>query len=257
MTQHKERLIVIGAGMAGGRIVEEILKRDETRFDISIIGAESLPTYDRIQLSPVLAGEKRFDQIVTHSQDWYDSNGVKTHFGYWVQSIDRVRKEVMLHDGQRIGYDRLILATGSDPIRLPLPGADLSGVVAFRDLHDVDAMQAAAQQGGEAVVIGGGLLGLEAAYGLAKRGMKATVIHLVDVLMERQLDEAAGRLLEKALAERGVASILNAQSEAILGETHVEGLKLKDGRVIPCSLLVMAVGIAGRLVDRAMGGRPA
>ena len=239
----KERIVVIGAGMAGGRIVEEILKRDDTRFDISIIGAESLPTYDRIQLSPVLAGEKSFEQIVTHSQEWYDANGVKTHFGYWVQSIDAAGKFVTLHDGQTIAYDKLILAMGSDPIRLPLPGADLHGVVAFRDLHDVDAMQKAAELGGEAVVIGGGLLGLEAAYGLAKRGMKATVIHLVDVLMERQLDEAAGRLLEKALLERGVTSVLNAQSEAILGETHVEGLKLKDGRVIPASLLVMAVGI--------------
>src|SRR6185312_3471179 len=206
--------------MAGGRIVEEILKRDDQRIDISIIGAESLPTYDRIQLSPVLAGEKTFEQIVTHSQAWYDANGVKNHFGYWVQSIDKEARHVVLHDGQTIPYDRLILAMGSDPIRLPLPGADLAGVVAFRDLHDVDAMQKAAESGGDAVVIGGGLLGLEAAYGLAKRGMKATVIHLVDVLMERQLDEAAGRLLEKALAERGVASILNAQSEAILGETH-------------------------------------
>lgn len=239
----KPRIVVIGAGMAGGRIVEEILKRDERMFDISIIGAEACATYDRIQLSPVLAGEKTFEQIVTHSQDWYDLNGVKTHFGYWVQAIDREARQVILHDGQTIGYDCLILATGSDPIRLPLPGADLPGVVAFRDLHDVDLMQKAAERGGEAVVIGGGLLGLEAAYGLAKRGMKATVIHLVDVLMERQLDEAAGRLLEKALAERGVSSVLNAQSEAILGETHVEGLKLKDGRVIPASLLVMAVGI--------------
>ncbi|MBP2161240.1 MULTISPECIES: nitrite reductase large subunit NirB [Asticcacaulis] len=239
----KEKIVVIGAGMAGGRIVEEILKRDDTKFEISIIGAEACATYDRIQLSPVLAGEKTFEQIVTHSQEWYDSNGVKTHFGYWVQSIDRAMKHVVLHDGQTIAYDKLILTLGSDPIRLPLPGADLSGVVAFRDLHDVDAMQKAAEKGGEAVVIGGGLLGLEAAYGLAKRGMKATVIHLVDVLMERQLDEAAGRLLEKALLERGVNSILNAQSEAILGETHVEGLKLKDGRIIPASLLVMAVGI--------------
>lgn len=239
----KEKIVVVGAGMAGGRIVEEILKRDDTKFEISIIGAEACATYDRIQLSPVLAGEKTFEQIVTHSQDWYDANGVKTHFGYWVQSIDRAMKHVVLHDGQTIAYDKLILTLGSDPIRLPLPGADLSGVVAFRDLHDVDAMQKAAEQGGEAVVIGGGLLGLEAAYGLAKRGMKATVIHLVDVLMERQLDEAAGRLLEKALLERGVNSILNAQSEAIVGETHVEGLKLKDGRVIPASLLVMAVGI--------------
>lgn len=239
----KEKIVVIGAGMAGGRIVEEILKRDDSKFEISIIGAEACATYDRIQLSPVLAGEKTFEQIVTHSQEWYDSNGVKTHFGYWVQSIDRAAKHVVLHDGQAIAYDKLILTLGSDPIRLPLPGADLSGVVAFRDLHDVDAMQKAAEKGGEAVVIGGGLLGLEAAYGLAKRGMKATVIHLVDVLMERQLDEAAGRLLEKALLERGVNSILNAQSEAIVGETHVEGLKLKDGRIIPASLLVMAVGI--------------
>ncbi|MDI7775718.1 nitrite reductase large subunit NirB [Asticcacaulis sp. EMRT-3] len=260
-TASKERIVVIGAGMAGGRIVEEILKRKDSLFEISIIGAESLPTYDRIQLSPVLAGEKTFDQIVTHSQDWYDANGVKTHFGYWVQSVDRALKEVVLHDGQRIPYDKLILAMGSDPIRLPLPGADLHGVVAFRDLHDVDAMQAAAERGGEAVVIGGGLLGLEAAYGLAKRGMKATVIHLVDVLMERQLDEAAGRLLEKALLDRGVISVLNAQSEAILGETHVEGLRLKDGRVIPASLLVMAVGIrphvepaksAGLVVERGI-----
>ncbi len=257
----KERIVIIGAGMAGGRIVEEILKRDDQRFDISIIGAETLPTYDRIQLSPVLAGEKSFEQIVTHSQEWYDGNGVKTHFGYWVQSIDTAGKFVVLHDGQTIAYDKLILAMGSDPIRLPLPGADLSGVVAFRDLHDVDMMQKAAERGGEAVVIGGGLLGLEAAYGLAKRGMKSTVIHLVDVLMERQLDEAAGRLLEKALLERGVISVLNAQSEAIVGETHVEGLKLKDGRIIPASLLVMAVGIrphvepaksSGLLVERGI-----
>ena len=243
MTTQKERIIVIGAGMAGGRIVEEILKRDDQRFEISIIGAEPCATYDRIQLSPVLAGEKSFEDIVTHSQSWYDQNGVKTHFGYWVQSIETVGKFITLHDGQTIQYDKLILAMGSDPIRLPLPGSDLHGVVAFRDLMDVDLMTEAANRGGEAVVIGGGLLGLEAAYGLAKRGMKSTVIHLVDVLMERQLDEAAGRLLEKALLDRGVISVLNAQSEAIVGETHVEGLKLKDGRIIPASLLVMAVGI--------------
>ncbi|MBW8879988.1 MAG: FAD-dependent oxidoreductase, partial [Asticcacaulis sp.] len=140
MGASKPRLVVIGAGMAGGRIVEEILKRDDQRFDISIIGAEACATYDRIMLSPVLAGEKTFEDIVTHSQEWYDANGVKTHFGYWVQSIDMVAKHVILHDGQEISYDKLILAMGSDPIRLPLPGSDLQGVVAFRDLHDVDAM---------------------------------------------------------------------------------------------------------------------
>jgi nitrite reductase (NADH) large subunit len=243
MTTHKERIVIIGAGMAGGRIVEEILKRDNLSFEISIVGAEACATYDRIQLSPVLAGEKTFDQIVTHSQAWYDGNGVKTHFGYWVQSIETAGKFITLHDGQTIHYDKLILAMGSDPIRLPLPGADLQGVVAFRDLMDVELMTQAANKGGQAVVIGGGLLGLEAAYGLARRGMTSTVIHLVDVLMERQLDEAAGRLLEKALLDRGVISVLNAQSESIVGETHVEGLKLKDGRIIPASLLVMAVGI--------------
>ncbi|WP_140986242.1 nitrite reductase large subunit NirB [Asticcacaulis tiandongensis] len=260
-TPPKPRIVVIGAGMAGGRIVEEILKRDAHRFDVSIIGAEDCATYDRIQLSPVLAGEKTFEDIVTHSQAWYDTNGVKTHFGCWVQSINKDGRYVTLHDGVTIAYDYLILATGSDPIRLPLPGADLPGVVAFRDLHDVDIMQKAAEKGGEAIVIGGGLLGLEAAYGLAKRGMKATVIHLMDVLMERQLDEAAGRLLEKALLERGVNSVLNAHSEAIVGDSHVEGLKLKDGRIIPASLLVMAVGIrphvepakaAGLLVERGI-----
>ena len=258
---HKPKLIVIGAGMAGGRIVEEIVKRDAHRYDIAIVGGEDLPTYDRIQLSPVLAGEKSFEQIVTHSRQWYDDHGVTTHFGCWVKAIDRDAKRLVLHDGKSLVYDKLILAIGSDPIRLPLPGADLPGVVAFRDLHDVDAMQAAAQAGGEAVVIGGGLLGLEAAYGLAKRGMKASVVHLVDVLMERQLDEAAGRLLEKALLDRGVTSILNAQSEAIVGDGRVEGLKLKDGRIIPASLLVMAVGIrpqveparsAGLVVERGI-----
>lgn len=243
MSLKKPKLVVIGAGMAGGRVVEEILKRDDQAFEISIIGAEPCDTYDRIMLSPVLAGEKTFEQIVTHSQSWYDQNGVKTHFGYWVQAIDREAKSLTLHDGQAIAYDYLILATGSDPFRLPLPGADLQGVVAFRDLDDVAKMTKAAAQGGEAVVIGGGLLGLEAAYGLAKLGMKATVVHLPDVLMERQLDESAGRLLEIALKSKGVECVLNANSEAILGETHVEGLKLKDGRILPCSLLVMAVGI--------------
>jgi nitrite reductase (NADH) large subunit len=261
VSSDKPKLVVIGAGMAGGRIVEEILKRDPNRYDISIVGAEPCATYDRIQLSPVLAGEKALEDILTHSQAWYDQNGVKTHFGCWVQSIDRKAKALIFHDGQTLSYDSLILCMGSDPIRLPLPGSDLQGVVAFRDLEDVALMQKAAEAGGEAVVIGGGLLGLEAAYGLAKRGMKATVIHLMDVLMERQLDEAAGRLLEKALLDRGVLSVLNANSEAILGETHVEGLKLKDGRIIPASLLVMAVGIrphvepaksAGLLVERGI-----
>ncbi|MFN3514485.1 MAG: nitrite reductase large subunit NirB [Phenylobacterium sp.] len=240
----KERLVVIGNGMAGCRAVEEILKRDPERYEIAIVGAEPRVNYNRIMLSPVLAGEKTFDDIVINDDAWYATNGIALHAGRRVMAIDRASKRVEVEGGEALPYDKLILACGSDPVRLPLPGAGLEGVVTFRDLDDVEAMVAAAERGGRAIVIGGGLLGLEAAYGLVRRGMGATVIHLMDVLMERQLDESAGHLLREALAERGVETILGAQSEEILGEGgRVAGLKLKDGRIIPGDLLVMAVGI--------------
>ena len=240
----KLRLVVIGNGMAGCRVVEDILKRDPDLYEITIFGAEPRVNYNRIMLSPVLAGEKAFDDIVINDEAWYRDNAITLHAGRAVTGIDRATKTVSAEGGLSVPYDRLILASGSDPVRLPLPGADLKGVVTFRDLDDVDQMVAAADAGGAAVVIGGGLLGLEAAYGLAKRGMKATVVHLMDVLMERQLDSAAGFLLTEALAQRGVETVLSAQSEAILGEGgRVSGLKLSDGRVLPCSILVMAVGI--------------
>lgn len=239
----KKRIIVVGAGMAGGRVVEEIIKRDPNKFHISIIGGEPFSPYDRIQLSPILSGDKGFHDVITHTHEWFEENGIITYFGHWVQKIRTMRKVVTLHNGHDIPYDYLILATGSDPFMLPLPGAHLPEVVGFRDLYDIEVMKRMSERGGEAIVIGGGLLGLEAAYGLSKRGMKPTVIHLMDTLMERQLDNSAGRLLELALKDRGVESILNAQSEAILGTNHVEGLKLKDGRIIPAQLLVMAVGI--------------
>ncbi|HEX5775559.1 MAG TPA: nitrite reductase large subunit NirB [Caulobacteraceae bacterium] len=240
----KERLVVIGNGMAGCRAIEEVLKRDPDRYEIAVFGAEPRVNYNRIMLSPVLAGEKTYDDIVINDVAWYADNGVTLHLGRAVDAIDPAAKVVRAEGGLEVAYDRLILACGSDPIRLPLPGAELKGVVTFRDLDDVDAMVAAADRGGTAIVIGGGLLGLEAAYGLARRGMKATVIHLMDVLMERQLDSAAGFLLQQALAERGVEVILSADSEEIIGENgHVAGLRLKDGRVIDGDLLVMAVGI--------------
>jgi len=240
----KERLVVVGNGMAGCRAVEEVLKRDPDRYAITIFGTEPRVNYDRIMLSLVLAGEKAFADIVLNDEAWCRDHAITLHTGCAVTEIDREARVVRASDGTQAAYDRLILATGSDPVRLPLPGADLAGVVTFRDLDDVEAMVAAADAGGEAVVIGGGLLGLEAAYGLAKRGMRATVIHLMDVLMERQLDESAGFLLRSALTERGVETVLGAQSDAILGEDgKVTGLQLKDGRIIPCSLLVMAVGI--------------
>jgi nitrite reductase (NADH) large subunit len=240
----KERLVVVGNGMAGCRAVQEVLKRDPDRYDIAIFGAEPRVNYDRIMLSPVLAGEKRFEDIVINDEAWYRDNGVTLHSGRTVEAIDPAAKVVRAAGGLEVPYDRLILATGSDPVRLPLPGIEQQGVVTFRDLDDVDAMVAAAEAGGRAVVIGGGLLGIEAAYGLVRRGMAATVVHLMDVLMERQLDASAGFLLAEALAERGVETVLNAQSEDVVGENgRVTGLRLKDGRVLDCSLLVLAVGI--------------
>ncbi|MGA0602854.1 nitrite reductase large subunit NirB [Caulobacter sp. KR2-114] len=239
-----EQLVIIGNGMAGCRLAEEVLARDPGRYAITIFGAEPRVNYNRIMLSPVLAGEKAFEDIVINDAAWYASNNITLHAGRAVTAIDPAARTVTAEGGLTVAYDRLVLANGSDPVRLPLPGADLKGVVTFRDLDDVEAMVAAADAGGAAVVIGGGLLGLEAAYGLARRGMKATVVHLMDVLMERQLDSAAGYLLTQALAERGVETLLSAQSEAILGENgRVSGLQLKDGRVLPCTVLVMAVGI--------------
>jgi nitrite reductase (NADH) large subunit len=241
----RQRLVVIGNGMAGCRAVQEVLKRDPDRYDIVIFGAEPRVNYDRIMLSPVLAGEKTFADIVINDEAWYRDNGITLHAGRKVEAIDREAKVVRAEGELEVGYDRLLLATGSDPVRLPLPGAGLRGVVTFRDLDDVEAMVAASSiPGARAVVIGGGLLGIEAAYGLARRGMAATVVHLMDVLMERQLDASAGFLLTQAMAERGVETVLGAQSEEILGENgRVSGLRLKDGRILPCDILVMAVGI--------------
>jgi len=240
----REKLVVIGNGMAGCRAVQEVLKRDPDRFEITIFGAEPRVNYDRIMLSPVLAGEKDFTDIVINDLAWYQDNGVTLHAGRAAMSIDRRARVVWAEGGLAVPYDRLILATGSDPIRLNLPGADLTGVVTFRDMDDVETMIAAARPGARAVVIGGGLLGIEAAYGLVRRGMTATVVHLMDVLMERQLDASAGFLLAGALAERGVETVLGADSEGVIGENgHVTGLRLKDGRILPCELLVMAVGI--------------
>lgn len=241
----RQNLVVVGNGMAGCRAVEEILKRDPHRYAITIFGAEPRVNYNRIMLSPVLAGEKTFADIVINDEAWYADNGIVLHAGRAVTAVDAAAKVVRAEGGLEVPYDVLILASGSDPVRLPLPGADLKGVVTFRDLDDVGAMVAAAERdGGKAVVIGGGLLGLEAAYGLAKRGMDATVVHLMEVLMERQLDESAGYLLTEALKTRGVETVLGAQSEEIVGQDgQVAGLRLKDGRTLPCDVLVMAVGI--------------
>ncbi|MFW2830340.1 nitrite reductase large subunit NirB [Sphingomonas sp. ID0503] len=245
MTQHIKRphLVVIGNGMAGCRAVEELLARDAGRYRVTIFGAEPHVNYNRIMLSPVLAGEKTFDEIVINPRGWYDDNGIELIAGDRVTAIDRAAQTVTADSGRSVSYDKLLIATGSDPFIIPVPGKDLPGVISFRDMKDVDAMLAAADKGGDAVVIGGGLLGLEAAHGLTLRGMKVTVLHLMPSLMERQLDEAAAWLLKSELETRGQTVLTGADTAEILGGDHVEGVKLKDGRVIPASLVVMAVGI--------------
>jgi nitrite reductase (NADH) large subunit len=239
----RPHLVVVGNGMAGCRAIEEILARDSSRYRVTIFGAEPRVNYNRIMLSPLLAGEKSFEDIVINDHAWYADNGIQLVVGDPVVGIDRAAKTVTAKSGKAVSYDKLLIATGSDPFIIPVPGKDLPGVVTFRDMDDVGAMLRAADAGGEAVVIGGGLLGLEAAHGLSLRGMKVTVIHLMSTLMERQLDEAAGWLLKHELESRGQTILTSADTAEIYGDGKVEGVRLKDGREIPASLVVMAVGI--------------
>ncbi len=239
----REHLIVIGNGMAGCRAVEELLARDPARYRVTIFGAEPLVNYNRIMLSPVLAGEKTFDDIVINPLNWYADNGIALLNGDPVIAIDRAAHTVTSRSGLVLEYDRLLIATGSDPFIIPVPGRDLPGVISFRDMKDVEHMLAAADHGGSAVVIGGGLLGLEAAHGLSLRGMQVTVLHIMPTLMERQLDEAAGWLLKTALEARGQTILCGADTAEIVGDGRVQAVRLKDGTDIPADLVVMAVGI--------------
>lgn len=239
----KEKLVVIGNGMAGIRTVEELLKVAPDAYDITVFGDEPYGNYNRIMLSPVLAGEKTIDEIMLNDEQWYADNGITLHKGKKVVKIDRVRRKVIAEDGTEADYDRLLIATGSRPFILPIPGKDLDGVVSFRDIHDVDSMIAAAKQGKHAVVIGGGLLGLEAANGLMQQGMSVTVVHIMDILMERQLDRPAAEMLRKNLEERGMNFLMPAETEAIVGKDRVEKVRFKDGTELYADLVVMAVGI--------------
>ena len=238
-----EKLVVIGAGMASGRMLEHLAKADPDRYQVTLFGAEPRGNYNRIMLSPVLAGEKSYQQIVTHDADWYAANKIETRFGETVTRIDRAARTVMAN-GVETPYDRLVIATGSAPFIIPIAGKDLPGVMAFRDLDDVDKMIAASEKtGARAVVIGGGLLGLEAAAALRNRGMEVVVLHLMGHLMERQLDPAAGYLLQRELEKRGITIHCKAQSKAILGESHVEAVLLEDGTIYDADIVVMAAGI--------------
>lgn len=239
----KEKLVLIGNGMAGIRTIEELLALTPDKYEITVFGAEPYGNYNRIMLSPVLSGEKTVEQIMLNDRSWYQEHGITLHAGKTITKIDRARRKVIADDGTEAEYDRLLLATGSMPFIIPIPGHDLDGVLGFRDIYDVDRMLQAAQNHKHAVVIGGGLLGLEAANGLLKQGMEVTVVHLLDTLMERQLDKPAADLLRGALEQRGLRFEMQAQTEAILGEDRVTGVRFRDGRELPADLVVMAVGI--------------
>lgn len=238
-----ERLVIIGNGMAPGRMLEHLLEAAPGRYQVTIFNAEPRVNYDRIMLSPVLSGEKAFEEIVIHGDGWYIKHGITLYKGHKIVAIDREAKTVTSDRGVTEPYDKLVVATGSVPFIIPVPGKDLPGVLTYRDLDDVNAMLLAAQSRAKAVVIGGGLLGLEAAAGLKEQGMDVTVLHVMPTLMERQLDPAAGYLLQRAVEARGIKVMTKANTKAIVGNGRVEGVELADGTIIPATLVVMAVGI--------------
>ena len=239
----KQKLVLVGNGMAGVRTLEELLKIAPDTYDITVFGAEPYGNYNRILLSPVLAGEKRIDDIMLNTVEWYEEHKIKLHAGKSVVDVDRRNRKVIAADGTEETYDRLLLATGSNPFIIPVPGHDLPGVIGFRDIKDVDTMLDTAKSRKHAVVIGGGLLGLEAANGLKLQGMEVTVVHLTETLMERQLDEVGGRMLQQSLEEKGLQFLMATQTDAILGEERVKGVRFKGGLEIAADLVVMAAGI--------------
>jgi len=239
----KQKLVIIGNGMAPGRMLEHLFELVPNAYEVTIFNAEPRVNYDRIMLSPVLSGEKTYEEIVIHGDGWYVEHGIVLYKGHKIVAIDRAAKTVTSDQGVTESYDKLVIATGSVPFILPVPGANLPGVLTYRDLDDVQAMLLAAQSREKAVVIGGGLLGLEAAAGLNARGMDVTVLHLMPSLMERQLDAPAGFLLQRALEARGIKIVTKANTKAIHGANRVERVELAGGTMIDCSLVIMAAGI--------------
>jgi nitrite reductase (NADH) large subunit len=245
----KMKLVMVGNGMAGVRTLEELLKIAPDLYDITVFGAEPHPNYNRILLSPVLAGEQTLDEIVLNPLSWYAEHGIALHLGKRVVDVKRRQRVVVADDGTEASYDRLLIATGSNPFIPPLPGRDLQGVIAYRDIKDTNEMIATAKTHKHAVVVGGGLLGLEAANGLMLRGMSVTVVHLAPWLMERQLDDTAGRMLQKSLEARGLKFRIGAQTQALIGDAdggkggRVKAVQFADGSEAPADLVVMAAGI--------------
>ena len=238
-----EPLIVIGNGMAAARLVDELARRALGRYAVAVIGEEPRLAYNRVLLSALLADEVGFDDIELRPARWWRDRGVTLRYGVRATAVDAAARNVTLAGGTRLSFSKLVFATGSQPIKPDIPGMDLPGVLTFRDVDDVNAIAAAKAAGTRVVVIGGGLLGLEAAYGLAKAGARVTLLHLMDRLMERQLDHRAALMLQRAVEARGIAVRLQAQTARIAGNGRVEGVELRDGTTIAADAVVVAVGI--------------
>ena len=252
----KPRLVVIGNGMAAVRAIEELQGLAPQGYDITVFGAELRGSYNRVLLSPVLSGEKRAEEIAAHPPEWYAGHGITLHREDPVTHVDRVRRRVRSRNGIEVSYDRLLMATGSLPILLPVPGSGLPGVISFRVLQDVDAMLAATESRRRAVVIGGGLLGLEAASGLLQRGLDVTVVHIHPHLMEQQLDAQAADLLRGELERRGLKFRMATTTSHLSGETRVSGVGFADGTGLPADLVVMAVGVRPNVALARAAGLP-
>lgn len=240
---HQQKLLVVGNGMASVRLCEELAVRCPGRFAITICGAEPQPGYNRVLLSSFLAGQTKWEDLALRPRSWYEESGMTLLTGASVCAVDFAARQALLADNTMLGFDRLVFATGSRPVMLPKPGMDLPGVLAFRDLEDAQVAQGLGEMQADVVVIGGGLLGIEAANGLARCGAKVTLVHLMDRLMERQLDAPAAGLLRTALARKGIRIVLGADTARITGDTGVTGLELADGRVLPAQAVICAVGI--------------
>ncbi|EOR05390.1 nitrite reductase small subunit NirD [Acinetobacter tandoii] len=240
----KMKLVLVGNGLAGMRCLEDLLDMAPDRYEITVIGEEPWGNYNRIMLSPVLSGEKTVEDIMLHPHAWYRDKGIRFIADDPAVKIDRPRKQVHTQTGIVVDYDRLILATGSKPFVPPVKGADLKGVVSFRDIYDVNTMLEYCENKRNAVVIGAGLLGLEAAYGLKRRGMNVTVLHLMNRIMERQLDDRASQMLRHSIEQKGIRIITEANTEELVGtDGQVRQVRLKDGSVLDADLVVFAVGI--------------
>lgn len=248
----RKNLLVVGNGMASLRFLEELLTIAPERFAITVIGSEPDPAYNRVLLSPLLAGEITADDVAMKPRSWYADNDIALMTGVEVKSLSARKRSARLATGETIAFDVCVLATGSEAIRLDMPGAKAAGVEVFRSLADIPRIINGAGKGPRAVVIGGGLLGIEAAYGLKLAGANVSLVHVMDRLMERQLDATGGALLRSALEAKGISVVLNAASERIEGATSVTALSFKDGSSIPASVVVMAVGVKPR-IDLAAG----